>query len=355
MKIDPQLIYLLLFAIFLVFFGGKILGGLLQMLVQNIFKNRSKKNQDIDELIKKQELKFKTMMNLPTKLNDVSKQESSLKLKGSTLSLYQKESNNSQSKLTKIKNIMGLFDSLQWGEGPQINQIIKRVEHYSSIRVDHSVIVKTIKLFISTDFWVKNNPTPLYDYDQIEKSIISYCCLDILAQECLNKDPHYLTKLSKISNVDWIVVKKSFESLILSSIGGKFPQKDDPLKLFNQNELLDLYKSMISSPDKKGYFSMDYFHIKIEKEVAFYKCIELIPPLKNKNDKEGAFRILDLKKNANIEDLKARYKKLAKERHPDSFSSKKISDEMMKIINQNFSQIQESYELLKELLEVHTD
>ncbi|KAA6224791.1 MULTISPECIES: DnaJ domain-containing protein [unclassified Campylobacter] len=72
---------------------------------------------------------------------------------------------------------------------------------------------------------------------------------------------------------------------------------------------------------------------------------------KQSMDINTAYGILNLDKNASIEDAKKAYRRLAKQYHPDVLNANKVSDEQLKQGVLKFQQINEAYELLKKKLE----
>ncbi|HJE65787.1 MAG TPA: DnaJ domain-containing protein [Campylobacter avium] len=82
--------------------------------------------------------------------------------------------------------------------------------------------------------------------------------------------------------------------------------------------------------------------------------IEGISSRKNANSKamslDEAYKILELDKNASLNELKKRYRELAKKYHPDILNANNVSKEELERGVERFHKINEAYELIKKNL-----
>jgi hypothetical protein len=79
---------------------------------------------------------------------------------------------------------------------------------------------------------------------------------------------------------------------------------------------------------------------------VLFDSLKKIEPLQSKFDLVGARRIFDLKNGASLEEIKKRYKSLAKINHPDTLVSLELPEDILRMVNGNFSQIKHAYDLL---------
>ena len=90
-------------------------------------------------------------------------------------------------------------------------------------------------------------------------------------------------------------------------------------------------------------------------EVELLNFINNIKNIKNTNsnkmDINQAYEILSLNQNANIQDVKKRYRELAKKYHPDVLNANNVSKEELEQGARNFQKVNEAYELIKKHLE----
>lgn len=63
---------------------------------------------------------------------------------------------------------------------------------------------------------------------------------------------------------------------------------------------------------------------------------------------EECLRILDCKIDDSIDQIKTKYRKLVKDFHPDTLSSKKLPEELLEYSNNRFKDIQNAYEYIRE-------
>uniref|UniRef100_UPI0040495191 TerB family tellurite resistance protein n=1 Tax=Gelidibacter sp. TaxID=2018083 RepID=UPI0040495191 len=66
------------------------------------------------------------------------------------------------------------------------------------------------------------------------------------------------------------------------------------------------------------------------------------------NSKDNAYKILEITKDASVEDIKAAYRKMAKKYHPDRVAH--LGEEHQKGAEEKFKQVQEAYEKLQKEL-----
>ena len=356
MKLDQNLILILVGSIILVFFGGRILGNIFQLIWNSLFKKNHTKDHNLDELIKKQEQFLRKGFVKKENFDSRSKNKSSANKISRTEARYLSE--GSKSKIQGFKKILTLLDNLKWGEGEIYNDLRKQLKLKLNQEIDliefSQIIVKAFK----EDYFLKLKDERLPNYDELEKAIISKIFLKLIFSEAEKEDGSFISKLSKANKTQEIAAIQSIQFYFQKKMGRKEEElyfeivnsKSNPLSKISEIEIDHLIDKIVISPDHSSFVSTDIISRDLKKLTETFSNLESIPPLKSKKDTLGAYKILKVKEGCTMKELKKSYKNLVKSKHPDKFSGKNLPKSAEKIIHENFANIQSAYDLLKKNL-----
>lgn len=355
MKLDQNLIILLIGSIFLVFFGGKFFGNMFHLIWKSFFNKSHTRDHNLDEMIKKQEQILRKGYSTQKPINK-SHEGSASKNITQTEARYLNEGH--KSKIEGFKKILSLLDHLKWGEGEIYNEIRKQLKLILNQDVDLLEVSQTITKSFREDYFLKLKDERLPNYLELEKAIISKVFLKLIYLEAKFEKGSFLSKFAKSNKTKELSAIWAIKFYFLKKMGQKeeelfseIVKNNDKTNRFNEIssiELEILIDKIVIAADHSTFVSVESIIRDLKKYIEIFLNLESIPPLKNKKDLSGAYSILKVKKDSSMEEIKKSYKKLVKIKHPDKFSKKNLPESAQKIITENFSIIQSAYDLLKD-------
>lgn len=357
MKFDNNLIYLLGLSIFLVFFGGRILGILLKGFWDNFVNRDPKRNQNFDEMVKEQERILRSRMKIgPAAAPQPSPQGKKSKTFSDSEDSYLLAKEKDQ-KIEGLDKILELFDNARWGQGKIYQEILNKAKLKTNCQFDLLGLSQIVTKFLRENFFLKTKKE-LAGFNEIEKAILSKLILVNLVKESTQGNGPLLSGLAKKKQLDpkFIIMAIHFEFMkfkgetasVLYERIVKVSADPAYLRKFPDQVVSDLMDKQIPLPDKSGYLGPDYFLKNLFQTASIFENVIPLPPLKNKKDIEGAFKVLGVRENASLDEIKRVYKNLAKSKHPDVLAAKGLPPSLEKTLTNNFSILQQAYEILKD-------
>jgi hypothetical protein len=331
------LILRILLAIPLVFLTFKVL----VFFIRNLKRN-DEKSVDFEEMVRRKTeyLKFSgEHQNTIVRDLNISNTE---KVYREFFSLPQNDNSDK-------KSFMQVFASLQWGEGQFHFDLINYFKKSYNFDLDLIRITKCLKDLIKNDILISPKWRNLPSYFELEQIMTMKIIQDIFVEEAKNWVGVNLKVFFQKEDLDLNHICRAIiyyfapnsKNLIFSNILKNIPLDYNLAASF---KLLDLEARMNQKLLEQNN------HIIFIKEIStlslLFGSLKKIEPLRSKFDLTGAKRIFNLETGASLEDIKKRYKSLAKINHPDSLSSFGLPPEILQIVNINFSQIKNAYDLL---------
>lgn len=259
------------------------------------------------------------------------------------LSSKAKRSIAEEEKYQELKEFMSLLDSLQWGGSKQFQELATLLTNKITKRVSEEDINRNFQSLLKRESFI-SSANQLMSMEEI-KTILE---TKIFFQHIL-QDDQLIKSLAKRYSTGDLEVKKGL-SVYFKKAQKKGSDKLQISVLKSSTPLLPPEDSAFLFgllKDKKGMpIKRVEILAQVREEVDFFKTLSPLPKLKGKNDTEGALKILGLNKNSSLEQVKKQYKNLAKQKHPDRLKGKGIPSEFESIATENFTRIQEAYDIL---------
>lgn len=314
------------------------------------FKNAGKKkevNIDFEELVRRKTEYFKLNGETITTERREANLSNTEKVYLEYFNLTQNERNSEK------KMFFQVFRSLQWGESPFHFEIINYLKKTHSLETNLIQVSKAINDLIKNDILISPKWRNLPNFTELEKIVIIRTIFEIFLDEAKVWGRDNLKAFCKREDIGLYPTCKA--------IAYYFSSKD------NAEAFSDILKKGSSEINLINSYSLENLKNKIHqrlieqiqrgnnpylflKEISnlsiLFDSLKKIEPLQSKFDLVGARRIFDLNNGATLDDIKKRYKSLAKINHPDTLISFDLPEEVLKIANGNFSQIKHAYDLL---------
>lgn len=334
----------------LIYIIGKVLAPFLGDAFQNlIFGTKNKKNSDInfDHMIEQK----KSMLRgdgsqtasgeaLSPQRSRKGRTEEALHDEYNKLSKKQKRSSTEESRYKELKTFMAMIDSLQWGAGPELKSIANKLGQLIGTRVEEATLNQSFTQLLQKEVFLTQQGK-LKSLSEVQSALESYTFMFLL----LSKEEVQNAQAKKWS-MDLQCMKKGL-AVSLNKKGGQglikklISQKSVNLPQASPQGILSF---LLKSP---GVLKsrLDAAN-EIKEEAEIFHTLSPMPPLKGKDDREGALKSLGLGPQANLEQIKKQYKKLARLKHPDRLKGKGIPAEFESIATENFTQIKDAYDIL---------
>ncbi len=247
------------------------------------------------------------------------------------------------------RRILQIFSSLQWGEGPLHFEIINNLKKFYEIEIDLVHVGKSLKDLINMDILISSKWKNLPNYLELEQILSMKAILDVFGEEAKKLNGKNLRKFCEKEKLDLIQTSKAFififfpnlRNMIFSNLTHNNPSDHFLFSSFSSKDLSEKINQSLSLHKGPQIFFKDLANLSI-----LFGSLKKIEPLRSKFDLDGAHRIFNLERNSSMEDIRKRYKTLAKINHPDSLSSLGLTPEILDLVNGNFAQIKNAYDLL---------
>lgn len=323
-----------------------IIGKICIQLFKNVGKDK-KVNIDFDEMVRRKTeyFKFNREIDPPS-------------LKGITLSntekVYTEFFNLPQNeKNPEKKRFLQVFRSLQWGESPLHLDIINYLKKSYSFNSDLIQVTKAINDLIKNDVLISPKWRNLPNFTDLEQVVALRVIFEIFLDEAKVWGKENLRSFCQREELDLKQTCKAIAYYFspkdlpetFSDIVRNSPAEKNLINNFNLENLKKrIFERLIEQIEKGNTSSL--FLKEISNLSILFESLKKIEPLQSKFDLAGARRIFDLNNGATLEEIKKRYKSLAKINHPDTLVSLELPEDILKMVNGNFSQIKHAYDLL---------
>ena len=295
-----------------------------------LYKNKLKKNNngisDLDALIKQKE---KDLLGKNKGYTSSTKKSNS---NSQISSILEEKLLSSQLPKSTLRANKKFLQEIQWGGGVYFEEIESSLKK-KGIKIKTFEVSQTLKSYLKKK-WEKKTPSI--------STLKEFCKIHLFIDHILkNQDKmpdktimaihYYLNRTKKSSKNN--LIKKILEDS--QSIRQKKISNSET-KIFTL--LISLWEN--------GEDQFIYFISIIEKEALFFNNFAPYPQI-NKKDIGIAYTILNASRKNSKKEIKKKYRDLIKLRHPDKFTSLKLPARADKIIHENFTKIQQAYDLLE--------
>lgn len=319
---------LIIFAIF-----AKVVVPLFMSIIRKKIPGSYEPESDIDSMIRRQKERLKSQYGI-TGASSTAPPTSS-------------------EAIVVTKEVEDIYKESRWGGGETAKGIQTTISKNYSYVLAESKINAFILLaekrnylrFLSAD----NQKSP----EAIKNFLSLLMLVLILVDEIKNKETNLIEKVAKKAKISPAQFSLALQLKILFTIKAKKEVKDE--RLYSASPVLHLL------PDETLKDAIDTIlgreanfwakgHSSFFEELALYFSYAdiLSPPqrIKDKKDLEGAYRILKVNEDMEMDEIKKVYKKLAMTSHPDKIGQLKLPPLLEKKAIQNFNHIQEAYDLI---------
>jgi len=237
--------------------------------------------------------------------------------------------------------LLQIMDSFQWGESKVLTQMGKELSAKINFRIEDSQLVKAFKELMKREILIGKSGKVL-GLKQMAVKLDVYLYLYYLFHS-----PDFQESRTKAWSISSKYLKKS---LFLYAKKLKSTERSNDLATVLKTDQVALpcesdtfiIKALLA---REG-LSLSIITKELRDTIELFKILEPLPPLKNKNDRQGALKILGLAPDSDQAHIKKQYKALAKLKHPDRLRGKGIPQEFDRIATENFTQIQRAYDIL---------
>lgn len=329
-------------------FGAALGQGFLDLF----FGTKKKKNSDMDfdYLIeqKKAMLRGDSAPSVQEALNRKRERkgrtEEALHNEYQNLSKENQKSSAIGQRLEELKKIIAIYDSFQWGAGPEIKEIANLVSQKVGERVPDEVVSRSFKTLSDRELFLTPSQKVL-SFGQIKKTIETFIFL-----EGLGSGDQRFNLLAKRWTMTTDSVKKGYAVYLTVLKKDNKERKITELLKKGVSPFTPLDTPKIISLMRPAGKLLELQDIlsRIREEAELFHALSPLPPLNGKSDIQGAYKSLGLSNNASVEQIKKQYKKLAQLKHPDRLKGKGIPTQFESIATENFTQIKQAYDILME-------
>jgi len=330
---------------------SKLFGAALGQGFLNLFfgtKKKKNSDMDFDYLIeqKKSMLRGDSTPTVQEALNKKrerkGRSEEALHNEYQNLSKENQKSSAHSQRLEELKKIIAIYDSFQWGAGPEIKELANLISQKTGERVADELVSKSFKILSDRELFLTPSQKIL-SLVQIKKTIETFIFLQGLG----SGDQRFIL-LSKRWTMTPDSVKKGFAVYLTVMKKGNKERKITELLKQGASSLapLDTLKIISLMKPAGNLLELQDILSNIREEAELFHALSPLSPLKGNSDIQGAYKSLGLSSNASVEQIKKQYKKLAQLKHPDRLKGKGIPAKFESIATENFTQIKQAYDIL---------
>ncbi len=252
-----------------------------------------------------------------------------------------------------VQKTVSLFESLQWGEGQAISEVRTKFNKKFSAAPSQRFFINNLKNLLKREIPLSRTTKNLPQYTEIMDLLITKTFLQGFCQED-DFSKELAKAMGRKLRVSIASVMKAVAAF-LAKVEGQNEQKiyktiieaESPFSSWDLPAREKLVNKALITADKKYFISIKDLIELITAEAHLFHTLSPLPPLNGKNDIAGALKIFGLAEEATPEEIKKTYKKLSMLKHPDRLASKGIPKSFEEVANDNFTQIQSAYDILK--------
>jgi DnaJ-domain-containing protein 1 len=319
------------FILFIAF--AKVVGPAIFEILKNKLPGGSSPENDLDAMIRRQKERLRAEYGLTDKTNVPDPVASSSP--------------------APSKEIETLYKETRWGGGgfaKDIQNIITKNYSYTlaESKVNAFLLLaekRNYLKFLSGDH--QNSPESIKNYLSLVMLLL------LLLEEIRSKEFNLMERVAKKCQASTMELTLALQLKILFTLNSKKEIKEE--RLFESTPSLHQYsedsmKEAIEMILKKEANLWTKGHSVFFEELALYLSYAdiLIPPLKiqHKKDTDMAYKILNISPEAETDEVKRVYKKLAMAGHPDKIGAMKLPKTLEKKALAKFNAVQEAYDLI---------
>ncbi len=252
----------------------------------------------------------------------------------------------------EVTAILALFDSVQWGHGPELKIISDKFFQCTHFAIDESTIARAIHQLNSHQLLLMLNSEQLPSLKDLHQVIITHCLWQQVSTEFKMQQFNLISTLAKQSLVSIEEMQKAIFHYCRLQLGEKGDYATlggitAPDLLVKNNISLDqrfLFK------DKRRSVMTALTTIKKWQELAQnYQLLKKIA-VPDKGDWQAIYGALSLKPNEDWPTVKRLYKMKAMALHPDKISGIGLTPAEMQVVTENYAIIQHCYDEIKKKL-----
>lgn len=324
-------------SIFAYILSKTLLPALYEWFYEKVTGRPLKRDVDLDELImkKKNMLQINSGINSPATKQITSKADASDIV--STLKTFAADPKHSED----VKKSLALFDSLQWGDSQELKECAKSIEREIGLKIQASELCSNLKEILQNKFLENFKERPL-SFKTIISIVKIYSVINAIEKSMV---PSIWTKELYSNDLD-------IKNALIIHLYYVKEKREEAYKLYSEvnqiNDNTGVASSLAYLKCIQGLapsYTLASLKEALIEHIFILKAIGHLPEL-NKNDRDSAFALLMLDSSASSEDIKRRYKKLAKTFHPDVLSGHGVPSTCIERASENFSKIKNAYEFL---------
>lgn len=287
---------------------------------------KRKNNYDLDQMIKRKEDLLRSSSGLQSSKQEAK--ESAVNYRYEEERLYCQElkkcsPSNDKERFQELTAIVDIFDNANWGQGKSFKSLQEKFFALTHLKLDQSVFSKAVNKLSQEKLFLRLNSAALPGLKELQQMILNFVLITQTEKEVNESSSPLLDKIAKQEMIDLKCLKKAIN---------KHQGNNWELRLFGEK------RQSILSPQST-----------ISSWAATARLFEALIPLAPlpKGDLNEAFNRLKLAPSTDMEGTKKRYKNLAHSLHPDKMGHLQLSAEEQKILNDNFSIIQQAFDEIK--------
>lgn len=264
-----------------------------------------------------------------------------------------KENTEDDDEKMEMIKVCTLFESLQWGEGPAVNEIRLKFNKKFGTAPEQRVFINNLKNLIKREIPLSRVTTNLPSYNEIVELLIVKTFLHSLSAQD-EYTPELGRAISRKMRISVSSLYKAVATLLAKTSGMDetkiYPsllESKDPFSKWDLPTRENLVNKSLVSENKKYFIKIKELIELITSEAHLYHSLSPLPELKGKNDIKGALALFGLKEDATSDQIKKAYKKISMLKHPDRLASKGIPKAFEEVAHENFTRIQSAYDLIK--------
>lgn len=348
-----ELIFRAILAIAGIWFLMRFIAPLIAHYFMDAMSGRGKKknNVDMDILVRRQESLLRKGMEDKKAAQAFSKNQKRNKVLDVYQSVYSGNESNHEIKKSDAKNVLALFDELQWGDGKSLKELSKTLEKRIGADYSPSALSKKVKFVFDKELPLI--PEKVMNFKQVLEITGLLAIIELLDQQSKLRRGRVLDYLANRSMLMDQDIALGYEAWAFEIMGKPREQYIKKLATFSALEepcmdfaLDKIQLKAVHMAVKSGEDFIEWLKNQIQIYSELMASVKPIPNLGNKLTLEQSCELLGVSPKIPLENLKKIYKKQAKLRHPDTLSSKKIPEDFSDRAKENFVMIKLAYDTI---------
>ncbi|GAB4422726.1 MAG: hypothetical protein OHK0056_33420 [Bacteriovoracaceae bacterium] len=344
---SKELLFRLLIISVGVWIFGRYLVPLLWSVIADYFTGQKKKgsDHDLDLMIEGKKQILRSQMGMNAAISSDAQKKKSSATHQFYKDLFLEKSKNGENTVD-LKEVLSLWDSLEWGVSEKINQLAQKFSRSIGVRVEGQSLFDIIKICDRRELFLPPVGKDPLNFQEICSILEALVFADIFL---FGKEEAELARKLNCRVEVMMKLRETYGQYLqgreLDKAKIEALKSSDPWSYAPQEKELLLIKWIKT---KKGLKSKQDVLNDLTPLLSFFQTLLPLPSLKNTKDLDGALALFSADQSTPFETIKKRYKKMASERHPDKLSAMGIPSEFEKIATENFAQIQMAYNIINE-------